>query len=734
MKHLRALIVALFIVVGWTTQAQSPDEQYVGIFTTIQQADALLASGDAHTAVARYLDAQAALRKLRTVYPNWNPKVVQFRLDYVAGKVAGVTVKPSAVTNLEAGTTKPAPEAKPAEPNPELVNELKALREQVGQLQADKNLLEAKLKEALTAQPAAIDPRELVKAEERIRSLEKEADLLKVSLEQERAKKPAVADSAALERLKQELAATKRQLSEQANAAKALAQERTALQRQLDQKPAADKTELAKAQERVAALERETESLKSALEQERANKPGVDTATLDRLRQDLAEANRKAGEQSELAKSLAQEKAEIQKRLDALPTTSTPNAELAQTKQALTEANRRLAEQTEVNQKLVQEREALQAKVKSLGVDAEALAALRAENELLKKQAAEAKPTGGKSAIEPELQQARARIAALQSDLELLRTEKTALENRVKTLSTVSATATAASPADVERLAQLQKERDELQLKLDGAMRDLVRGKTETATSRAQETANQLAALRARIEVLEARPIPYSAEELALMKAPAPRLATAAAVAPSKTASSAQTDISSVTLVAEAQRQFAARQYDKAEESYLQVLRKDDRNVVTLANLAVTQMQLGKLDEAEARARQAVMVAPNDAYSHSVLGQVKMRQEKYDEAVDALSRAAQLDSKSAEVQNFLGIALSHKGLRLPAETALRKAIMLEPGYGSAHNNLAVIYLNQNPPMVELARWHYKKALAAGSSKNPELEKALEEKGASAAKP
>jgi Tfp pilus assembly protein PilF len=91
----------------------------------------------------------------------------------------------------------------------------------------------------------------------------------------------------------------------------------------------------------------------------------------------------------------------------------------------------------------------------------------------------------------------------------------------------------------------------------------------------------------------------------------------------------------------------------------------------------------------------------------------------------ALSRAAQLDPQNAETQNYLGITLSHKGLRGPAETALRKAIQLDPGYGSAHNNLAVVYITQKPPLTELARWHYQKALAAGHPKNAELEKLFE---------
>ena len=36
----------------------------------------------------------------------------------------------------------------------------------------------------------------------------------------------------------------------------------------------------------------------------------------------------------------------------------------------------------------------------------------------------------------------------------------------------------------------------------------------------------------------------------------------------------------------------------------------------------------------------------------------------------------------------------------------------------------MVYITQQPPLVELARWHYQKALAAGHPHNPELEKML----------
>ena len=76
------------------------------------------------------------------------------------------------------------------------------------------------------------------------------------------------------------------------------------------------------------------------------------------------------------------------------------------------------------------------------------------------------------------------------------------------------------------------------------------------------------------------------------------------------------------------------------------------------------------------------------------------------------------------MQNFLGITLDHKGLRSQAETALRKAVQIEPKYGAAHNNLAVAYVRQKPPLVELARYHYQKARDAGHPANPELEKLI----------
>ena len=111
----------------------------------------------------------------------------------------------------------------------------------------------------------------------------------------------------------------------------------------------------------------------------------------------------------------------------------------------------------------------------------------------------------------------------------------------------------------------------------------------------------------------------------------------------------------------------------------------------------------------------------------SVLGILKVRQEKYDEALDALSRAAQLDPENADTFQYLGVALTKKGLREPAEAAFRRAIKLAPGHADAHHHLAVIYATRRPPSLEMARWHYQKALETGHPKDPTLERILSAK-------
>ena len=540
MKRFFAVVVILLLAACGGAWAAGPDDQYVQLFNLIQEADSLRAAQPAQ-ALAKYRDAQTALLKFQKENPNWSPSIVSFRLDYLATTIsalsgnvppAAVAPPPPVVAQPGEATQKPAPTA-PAQPAKPAVpedwqNQVNGLKDQVRQLEADKSLLEAKLKEAFSARPAESDPRELARAEQTIKTLQKENDLLKVAVEGQKGKTAPPADNKSLE----------------------------------------------------------------------------------------------------------------------------------QAQQALTAANQQLASQQEMVSRLT--------------------------------------------------------------------LEKQALESRVKQLSANAAPSQASAPAEnPSQLKQLQRDRDRLQKELDAANSKLASRKGKAPAADTQQLQGEVTALRARLEVLEARAVPYTAEELALFKKPEPKLPEA----PPKTSEKPISELSPsmAILVNQARRYFQAGDFDKAETSYGEVVRQDPKNVPVLTDLASIQVEANHLDAAEKNIKQALALAPDSAYALSVLGRLRFRQGKFDEAIDALSRAAKLEPTNAEVENFLGLALSEKGLRGPAEAALRKALELDSNYAIAHENLAVVYATGQPPSIELARWHYQRALAAGAPHNPKLEKLLEAK-------
>lgn len=272
-------------------------------------------------------------------------------------------------------------------------------------------------------------------------------------------------------------------------------------------------------------------------------------------------------------------------------------------------------------------------------------------------------------------------------------------------------------------VSSLAVERDALQKQLTATSKELSRPRGKATAAKVQELADQLAALRARLDVYEAKPVPYTPEELALFKQPT---VTEAAAQLQPTVKSSRTGLKlDATLIADARRLVAAGQLDKAEAKYAEALKTDPGDVRALSNLATLQAQQNHFDDAEKTIAQALAIDPQDATSLGLLGYLKLRQDKYDDAFAALSRAAQVKPQDPKTQNLLGLVLSHKGMRGPAETAFRKALQADPGFADAHANLATIYIAQQPPSLSLARWHYQRAVAAGAPRNPDLEKKLE---------
>jgi hypothetical protein len=109
------------LIMGWLllltapTHATEADDRYIKIYTTIQQADTLSKAGEIEKAKARYAEADKALRELKQRYPNWNPKLVTMRQNYLADQQAKLSrpePEPEVVTTVAARPSSDQPQIK----------------------------------------------------------------------------------------------------------------------------------------------------------------------------------------------------------------------------------------------------------------------------------------------------------------------------------------------------------------------------------------------------------------------------------------------------------------------------------------------------------------------------------------------------------------------------------------------------------------------------------------------
>jgi Flp pilus assembly protein TadD len=170
---------------------------------------------------------------------------------------------------------------------------------------------------------------------------------------------------------------------------------------------------------------------------------------------------------------------------------------------------------------------------------------------------------------------------------------------------------------------------------------------------------------------------------------------------------------------------FKNQKYDESAAKYQTIIDKYPESLYAWSNLGVVRFQQGKFDEALKALQQAVKLSPTDAFSYSNLGIVYYQLNQFENAIDALNAAKALDPNDPKTHNYLGCACSQKGWSEVAEKEFRKAIELDGNFGDAHFNLALVYATQKPPLLELARREYNRALELGIGKDPRLEKLLE---------
>lgn len=373
----------------------------------------------------------------------------------------------------------------------------------------------------------------------------------------------------------------------------------------------------------------------------------------------------------------------------------------------------------------------------------ERVQSLLKENSSLKKQLAETEErlssmsTGSEdiAQFKADLARTRATLDAAQRENESLRTANEALKRELDDARVQLRTGAAPAGVGAEELKMLQKENALLRSIVERQFRqDAERMAARDAlTKELKELSARTEVIRSQIDILGKPLTPLNEEERRILRTPGVAIRASdssrmeGVITSSRGGGAAPTTRltgNNALVETEAKRLFAKGDLQGAAAKYEQILQSEPNSLLALSNLAVIRFRQDQVEDAEKILQNALNLDPQDSFSLSVMGIVKYKQNKLDDAVRNLTHALTIDPNNHETHNFLGITYSQKGWLDAAEKELLKAIELDPGYGEAHFNLAFVFASQNPPSVELARKHYKKALELGVEKDPELEKLL----------
>lgn len=543
-------LVALGICLGATRiRADGADDAFIRIYNLIQQADAHRETGQWSAARDAYTEAKSGLEVLRRNYPTWNERVVAYRIRYVGERLEALKTAPAAPEPASDKTT--APKKTPASeapdttlaPNGEVVAQFEQLNLQIQRLAADKQLLEAKLREALTAQPAPVDPREFQAAIERITALQTTNKVLLATLEQQQAERRNLVDKVVAEEARAALNEANKNLLEQKVAAGRIEKQKQEIESKLKELQAGPLQNL---QKENSTLKQQVSELKS--DTERGKQVADLSAKLSQFQLDLDETKKRNA-------ALASEKAGLEKQLAELQA-RTSEESLAKIRQlenslALAKANAErslanaeliagtLAKEKQARTDLELSNQALKNKVGELTRGAEqraeavknletALAAEKAEREAIRTElAATERKLAAATAAATNSSAVDANVRS--TELATLRTEVWKLRGTLKEGSSREAELRAALSTEREFRERLTREKADLEKRLSAALKA---GPTPDAPVTSKEATKALAKMETRVRKLEEERDALEQRLRKLTQATQTRLATGASWRP----------------------------------------------------------------------------------------------------------------------------------------------------------------------------------------------------------
>jgi tetratricopeptide (TPR) repeat protein len=178
-------------------------------------------------------------------------------------------------------------------------------------------------------------------------------------------------------------------------------------------------------------------------------------------------------------------------------------------------------------------------------------------------------------------------------------------------------------------------------------------------------------------------------------------------------------------LISDANEAYMNKAFEGAAQLYQDALRAEPKNVTALIGLGLTRQRQNKLADAEVSLQKALAYDPTNEPAASALGITYFKQERWKDAMTYFEKSLAKRPNNASGRHYLGIIATKLNLIERAEREFKTALAIDPTYGEANFNLAVLYITWDPPQWDKARVEYDEAVKKGVRPDPNLEKLLD---------
>jgi tetratricopeptide (TPR) repeat protein len=171
---------------------------------------------------------------------------------------------------------------------------------------------------------------------------------------------------------------------------------------------------------------------------------------------------------------------------------------------------------------------------------------------------------------------------------------------------------------------------------------------------------------------------------------------------------------------------FKEGRLSEAEAGFLEYLHYLPKSVPCLCNLGVLKISMKNYSEAEYYLEKAIAIESDSGLANYLLGRTYFLQDKLDDALVKLEAGLSYDPQNAKAHNCVGVISTRKGWVDRAERAFTSAVTIDPEYGDAHFNLALLHATKDDPNPSEAEKHYFRALHLGVPRDAAIEGFLKE--------